>query len=214
MEGIAAALPAELEDLLPPRLHALCSTVRYAKGARLFETGKRPASMFFVGTGEVTLERPGIDGEPIILQRTRHGFVGEASLQSASYHCDAKAVANSEVTKIPVRVLLAAMATDPAFSFRWIGMLNREVRRLRLQCERLTLRTVEARLLHLLETEGAGTGYPLGAGLKSIASEIGVTHEALYRCVASLERSRMVDRTEGRMFLVTDTRSRKAPATR
>lgn len=214
MERNAPTLPAELRDLLPSRLHAPCATIRCARGARLFETGQRPVSMFFVGQGEVTLERPGIDGNPIVLQRTRHGFVGEASLQSARYHCDAKAVANSEVTKIPVRDLLDAMATDPAFSFRWIGMLNREVRRLRLQCERLTLRTVEARLLHLLETEGAGAGYPLGAGLKSIASEIGVTHEALYRCVASLERSRIVERAEGRMFLVTDTRSRKAPATR
>lgn len=37
----------------------------------------------------------------------------------------------------------------------------------------------------------------MGAGLKSIAREIGVTHEALYRCVASLERRRIVTRIDG-----------------
>jgi CRP-like cAMP-binding protein len=201
MEARMSHLPAELEDLLPPRLHDKCATARYAKGARLFEAGRRPVSMFHVGLGEVTLERPGIDGNPIILQRTRHGFVGEASLQSARYHCDAIAVADSEVTRIPVRALRDAMETDPAFSIRWIGMLNREVKRLRLQCERLTLNTVEARLLHLLETEGGAAGYPLGAGLKSIAREIGVSHEALYRCVAGLERRRVVVRTAKRLCL-------------
>jgi len=202
MDAKAPPLPAELRELLPSRLHGECATISIAKGTRLFEAGRRPASMFYVGRGEVTLERPGIDGNAIILQRTRHGFVGEASLQSARYHCDARAIADSEVTKIPVRELRDAMEADPAFSIRWIGMLNREIKRLRLQCERLTLKTVEARLLHLLETEGQGTGYPLGAGLKSIAREIGVTHEALYRCVASLERRHVLKRTEERLCLV------------
>jgi CRP/FNR family transcriptional regulator, dissimilatory nitrate respiration regulator len=204
MDAKTLPLPAELDDLLPPRLHAKCAIVGCAKGTRLFEAGRRPVSMFYVGRGEVTLERPGIDGNPIILQRTRHGFVGEASLQSARYHCDAIAVADSEVTKIPVRELRDAMEADPAFSIRWIAMLNREVKRLRLQCERLTLKTVEARLLHLLETEGDAAGYPLGAGLKSIAREIGVTHEALYRCVADLERRRVLHRTGERLRIVAD----------
>jgi len=201
MDARTSPLPAELQDLLPSGLHGKCVTVSYAKGSRLFEAGRRPVSMFFVQLGEVTLERLGIDGIPIILQRSRHGFVGEASLHSARYHCDAMAVADSEVTKVPVRELCEAMETDPAFSIRWIGMLNREVKRLRLQCERLTLNTVEARLLHLVETEGEAKGYPLGAGLKSIAREIGVTHEALYRCVAGLERRCVLYRTRERLCL-------------
>lgn len=107
--------------------------------------------------------RPSIDGNPIMLRRTRHGFVGEASLQSSRYHCDAIAVVDSQVTKVSVRELQDAMETDAAFSIRWIGMLSRKVKRLRLPCERLTFNTVEARLLHLLESEGQGIGYPPGA---------------------------------------------------
>jgi len=100
------------------------------------------------------------------------------------------------VTRIPVRAPLAGLKGDPAFSLRWIGMLNREVRRLRLQCERLSLKTVEARLMHLLETESGESGVPTRAGLKSIAREIGVTHEALYRCVARLEKRGLLYRDE------------------
>jgi CRP/FNR family transcriptional regulator, dissimilatory nitrate respiration regulator len=205
-------LPPEVEMLLPGCLHALCETARYAKGSVLFEVGKRPTSMFYVSAGEVTLQRHGVQGEPVILLRTRHGFVGEASLQSDRYHCDAMAVADSEVTRIPLRELLDALKSDPPFALRWISTLNREVRRLRLQCERLSLNTVEARLVHLLETDGGAFGFPLGAGLKSIAREIGVTHEALYRCVARLERQNVLRRDEEHLCLVSDgKRGRASP---
>lgn len=159
-----------------------------AKGTRLFELGQRPRAMHFVERGEVVLQRVGARGELVVLQRTRHGFVGEASLQSASYHCDARAVAPSVVTRIPIQDIRTALTQDPAFAMRWVGMLNREVRRLRMQCERLSLRRLQDRLLHLLETEGQDGSYPLGAGLKSLAGELGVTHEALYRGVADLEK--------------------------
>jgi DNA-binding MarR family transcriptional regulator len=84
------------------------------------------------------------------------------------------------------------MDCDPAFASRWVGMLNREVKRLRLQCERLSLNRVQDRLQHLLETEGQNGRYHLGSGLKSLADELGVTHGALYRCVADMEKKQLI----------------------
>lgn len=191
---VLPALSPELAALLPAGLHAQCETGALAKGTRLFELGQRPRHMHFVESGEVVLERVGAQGEVVVLQRTRHGFVGEASLQSAKYHCDARAVAASVVTRIPVKDIRAALEQDPAFAMRWVGMLNREVRRLRMQCERLSLHRLQDRLLHLIETEGQDGRYPLGAGLKSLAGELGVTHEALYRGVAELERQGLLRR--------------------
>jgi CRP-like cAMP-binding protein len=191
-----SAISRELAELLPPSLHDHCATSAVARGTRLFELGQRPRHMHFVERGEVVLERLGAQGEVVVLQRTRHGFVGEASLQSASYHCDARAVAASVVTRIPVRDIRTALERDPAFAMRWVGMLNREVRRLRMQCERLSLHRLQDRLLHLIETEGRDGCYPLGAGLKSLAGELGVTHEALYRCVAALEQQGLLGRDE------------------
>lgn len=123
--------------------------------------------------------------------------MGEASLQSAHYHCDGKVIAHSEITQVPIQEIRVAMESDPAFSTRWIGMLNREVKRLRMQCERLSLHKVQDRLLHLLETEGKQGRYSLGSGLKSLAGELGVTHEALYRCVSELEKKNCLRRDSG-----------------
>jgi len=199
MAASASPLPVispELAELLPADLHAHCETSAVPKGTRLFELGQRPRAMHFVESGEVVLERMGAQGEVVVLQRTRHGFVGEASLQSAKYHCDARAVVAAVVTRIPVKEIHAALEADPAFAMRWVGMLNREVRRLRMQCERLSLHRLQDRLLHLIETEGRNGRYPLGAGLKSLAGELGVTHEALYRCVADMERKGLLGRDE------------------
>lgn len=190
-------LPEPLRTLLPPLLHAQCSLRQVVRGEKLFETGHRPSCMHFVAEGEVVLQRTGEDGELMVLQRTRHGLVGEASLQSERYHCDALVVADAVVVRIPRQPLLDALRADADFALRWIAMLNQEVRRMRQQCERLSLNTVEARLLHLVRTEGERSGLALGSGLKALAREIGVTHEALYRCVAALEKRGSLVREDG-----------------
>lgn len=195
--------------LLPKDLHSCCVTAVHPKGERLFATGCKPVSMFFVNTGEVVLERVGAHGGAAVVQRTRHGFVGEASLQSACYHCDGKVIATSEITQISIALIRSALLTDPDFAGRWIAMLNREVKRLRLQCERMALVKVQDRLIHLLETQGVDGQYPLGSGLKSVASELGVTHEALYRCVASLEKNARLVREAGCITLIRGGADRK-----
>jgi CRP-like cAMP-binding protein len=208
MNSSAPDFPPVLAELLPAELHVLCPLGQTVKGERLFATGRKPAFMFFVVRGEVTLERLGRHGESVILQRTRHGFVAEASLHSPRYHCDARAVADSTLARIPIRELRSSLERDPVFAMRWIDMLNREVKRLRLQCERLSLNGVQHRLIHLIETEGTQGRYPLGSGLKSVAKELGVTHEALYRCVAALEKNGVLLRDKGQMHLL------KIPAAR
>ncbi len=199
----------ELAELLPEGMRAICVTSSYAKGERLFVAGKKPIYMFFISSGEVLLERMGMHGESIVLQRTRYGIISEASLQSAHYHCDGKVMAPSEITAVPINAIQEALRCDPAFSGRWIGMLNREVKRLRLQCERLSLHKVQDRLLHFLETEGQDGTYPLGSGLKSLAGELGVTHEALYRCVAQMEKKGILQRNGEHLKMISSNATRQ-----
>ncbi len=194
-------LPPSLKTLLPEPMHGLCVGAYYKKNERLFLTGKRPEWMFYVIAGEVTLERTGLQGEPVVLQRTRLGFVSEASLKVAKYHCDALAIAETHVIKVPVQELAAALARDPDFASRWISMLNAEVRRLRLHCERLSMKSVKDRVLHLINTEGTNGQYTVNTGLKSLAGELGVTHEALYRTLASMEKSHQIRREEDLLAL-------------
>lgn len=200
----------ELHELLPKSLIAYCEEVEPPKGTCLFKAGGKPERMFFVVNGEVVLERPGLQGSSVILQRTRRGFVSEASLKSATYHCHGQVVANARIVQIPIREVRDAMDRDPAFAGRWIGMLNKEVKRLRLQCERLSLTKVQDRFVHLLETEGVDGRFPIGAGIKSLAAELGVTHEALYRCIYALEKHGRLHRTDTHMCL-TKLPDRRVP---
>ena len=65
----------ELHALLPKHLIDTCVEIAVPKGTCLFTSGEKPTHMFFVVSGEVVLER------------TRRGFMSEASLKSPRYHC-------------------------------------------------------------------------------------------------------------------------------
>lgn len=190
-------LPLPLVQLLPADLLAACTRSTVARGHHLFLGGERPSAMHYLEEGEIVLQRVSEAGDPLVMRRLRSGFVAEASLQASRYHCDAVATAPSRVASVPVDTLAAALQTDPAFAMRWIGMLSGEVRRLRTQCERLSLKGVTERLMHLVDTEGDEGRLAVPAGLKSLASELGVTHEALYRTLARLEREGRLRREAG-----------------
>jgi CRP/FNR family transcriptional regulator, dissimilatory nitrate respiration regulator len=202
MMPISFHLPQDLQLLLPVSLHALCKAEHFRRSTHLFKVGQHPEWMFFVLTGEVTLERVGIQGDPVVLQRTRHGFVSEASLQSPVYHCDAHVVLEADVVCVPVTALLGSLQQDSAFALRWIGMCNREIRHLRLQCERMSLKSIQERLRHLVETEGRSGQYDVSSGLKTLAAELGITHEALYRTLAMLEKEGRLHRSKGKLQLL------------
>lgn len=207
----SSTLPDTLRKLLPNSLTAVISSVQLHKGQRLFLQRQRPRHMYFVVSGEIVLERMGEQGDSVVLQRVRQGFLAEASLQSVRYHCDAVVTTPGQAVALLIEPLKAELATDSAFALRWIGMLNAEVRRLRAQCERMSLRGVGERLLHMIETEGAEGRLRIGSGLKSLATELAVTHEALYRAVAALEKNCTVLREKGFVTLVHGPTS-SAPA--
>lgn len=192
--SLAPTVPDALRKLLPPALLAASTAVALRRGERLFLQRQRPRCMYFVASGEIVLERIGAQGHAVVLQRVRHGFIAEASLQAGSYHCDGLVTADGEAVAVPLEALAVELARDPEFAFRWIAMLNQEVRRLRGQCERLSLRGVGERLLHLVETEGIHGRLAVPHGLKALATELAVSHEALYRAVATLEKEGVLAR--------------------
>ena len=195
------SLPELLAELLPEPLHTQCVLECRPAGTHLFLAGQRPRWMFFVHRGEVVLERHSQNGQVTCLQRSHCGFVGEASLTSSRYHCDGRVTLDTQFFKIPIGALRKFLQTDAAFSGRWIEMLSREVRRLRLRNERLGLPKVQDRLIHLIETEGAGR-YSLPSSLKELARQLAVSHEALYRTIAQLETAGILMRQDGQLVLM------------
>jgi CRP/FNR family transcriptional regulator, dissimilatory nitrate respiration regulator len=195
-------LPHALKELLPATLAQLADGALMRKGAHLFSIGAAPQWMFYVLSGEVSLERSGAHGEHVILQRCRQGFVSEASLMVQAYHCNAIALEETHVIRIPVVSMRAALAQDQHFANRWMMTLNAEIMRLRTQCERLSLHSVEERLVHLIQTEGHEGQYTIHTGIKTLAAQLGVSHEALYRTITDMRKHGKLDRTSEQLVLL------------
>ena len=186
-------IPELFRDLLPKELLEQCHTHHFEKGDYLFHHGKKPEYMFFIVSGEAVLTRISNHGEPTILQRCKGGFISEASLLVDAYHCDAIATHNGQAITLPIKSLRDSLA-DGNFSIKWVRLLSKEIMRLRTQSERLGLKDIRSKLIHLIEDEGKNGVLTLQSDLKSMASEIGVTHEALYRAIATLEKEGLLEK--------------------
>jgi CRP-like cAMP-binding protein len=164
----------------------------YKKGEALFRRGDRPQSMFFILSGEARLVRCAPTGMEVVFQRTARGVLAEASLDQAVYHCDAVAALGTRALVIPLARFRAALA-QPQVREAWLRHLSSELRRVRAQAERLALRTARHRVLHFIETEGRAGRLVLSQSKKSWAAELGLTHEALYRALAAMERCGIIE---------------------
>ena len=154
------------------------------KDTYLFHQGDPVSSVFVVEEGFVELTRYQQDGTSIVLQRaTSQTILAEASVYSSTYHCDGIAKLPTRVVALSKDVFLKQLVKDEAFSRLWSEHLAREVQSARLRSEILSRKTVSERL------DGWLTWYenklPPKGQWKSVAVQIGVTHEALYRELAT-----------------------------
>jgi CRP-like cAMP-binding protein len=172
---------------VPQALMALARHSEVQAGEVLFRIGDAPRSVLFVCAGEIQLVRRGRDGKDIVLQRSRGGFVAEASIDAKAYHCDAVASTAGEVILFPIVEFKAALEADSEFHRAWSNNLARVVRTLRAQVERLSLNTAAERIIHYLESEGEAGRIALTQSRKAWATEMGLTHESLYRTLKRLQ---------------------------
>jgi len=182
----------KLEALkLPPALRDASASVSLEPSEAVFRSGDRTHSVFYVETGAIRLVRYGRAGEEVLLHDAHAGeFFAEASLDSARYHCDAIASEASLVLQFPSATFRALLDTDREFSRQWVALLARQLRTLRARVERLSLRSASERVRHLLLTEGRGPRceFRVQGTLKDLARALGLTHEALYRTLSTMQR--------------------------
>lgn len=196
-------------DWLPAALRHDAGTCSFEAGSTVVRQGAVPRHVYGVLEGELRLVRAGRDGELLILQRVRHGWVAEASLFAPRYHCDLVAGCATRCIRVPVPAMREAFAHSPAFARDWAMGLSAEVRRLRGACERLGLRSAQQRVIHAIESEGT-EGRLRSGTLKDWAAELGLTHEALYRTLARMEAAGILRKEQGSLQLVAPVRSRPA----
>ena len=162
---------------------------RLAAGETLFRTGARVVSLFEVVEGELHLQRVSAAGACLVLQRAPAGAIlAEPSLFADCYHCDAVAALPALVRAAPVAKLRAELAGDVAAMTMLARHFAHEVQAARQRAEILALGRLAARLDAWLMLH-AGRLPPRGQWL-SLAAELAVTPEALYRELAKRRATR------------------------
>ena len=194
------SLKSPLLAALPESARRLTRSLEIQRQSTVFGRGDRPQAMFFVLSGEVRLIRRSKSGGEVVLQRTRRGFLAEASLDQPTYHCDAVAAEPTQLLAVQRKAFTLALAVDD-FRDRWIAHLARELRKVRAHTERLSLKTARERIVHFIETEGEAGMVDLHQSKKDWAAELGLTHEALYRTLAQMERSGELTLEQSRLTL-------------
>ncbi|RNJ48093.1 Crp/Fnr family transcriptional regulator [Methylocystis hirsuta] len=155
----------------------------FEPGQYLFRLGDKVRVVYFIEEGSVHLVRHQADGSALILERAASGSIlAEASLYSDVYYCDAIATALTRILAVPKREIRARLATSPGFSEAWTKYLAHEVQRARLHAEILSLRTIAERLDTWIAWHDGHV--PEKGEWKSVAQQIGVSPEALYRELA------------------------------
>ncbi len=173
--------------LIPRALRESAHLVHADTRESLFRIGDSVRYIYLVVSGEARLIRVGPQGNEVILQRSRGGFIAEASLDSRAYHCDAVVVEPTALLLFPVAAFRTTLEEELVFRKGWQSLLANEVRKLRAQCERLSLHSAVDRIGHYIESEGTHGVVKLNQSRKAWASELGLTHEALYRALRRMQ---------------------------
>jgi CRP-like cAMP-binding protein len=158
-----------------------CRTIDMHKGDVLFRQNQTTSGLYRVLSGCVTLQRTGPSGDTLTLYRaTSGGLFAEASVFSATYHCDATCTEAGSVIKIAKAAVLATMQSDPAFSQGFTRLLAVQVQQYRAHIELLAIPSAKERIL------AAVHGGYFDATVTELASRINLSQEACYRALRGL----------------------------
>jgi len=159
------------------------SHIALEQDTRLFCQGDFVQAVYIVEDGLIELMRPHADGRNLLLQRaSRHSVLAEASIYTDTYHCDAIVCQTSQVYRVAKEDFLAHFNSHPQFAHQWAAYLAKSVQSARFRSEMLTLKTISERLDAWLSWPT--NTLPKKGHWRSLAAELGVSQEALYRELA------------------------------
>jgi CRP/FNR family transcriptional regulator, dissimilatory nitrate respiration regulator len=175
-----------------------------ARNEVLFRQGDKVTAIYFIEAGRLRLERRTFDGRLLILGGSLAGqFFVEAALFADFFHCDAVATEPSQVRIYPKQAVLKALRTDPEDAMSFLALMAHQVIELRQRLELMKVRSAKERVMLYLDfnAEPDRGAVNLRSQLQDIASELGLTREAFYRTLASLEREGTIERAGSRILL-------------
>ena len=175
-----------------------------ARNEVLFKQGDPVTAIYFLETGRLRLDRLTFDGRTLVLGTTSAGrFFVEAALFADIFHCDAVATEPSRVCIFPKPAVLEALRTNSSNAISFLKLLAHEVIEVRQRIEIMKVRSATERVLLYLDLNVGPDGrtVDLKGELQELADELGLTREAFYRTLASLERAGAIKRDGTRILL-------------
>lgn len=205
-------------EWLPPAVRSSAIERKLAAGQVLFSVGDRAAGLYEVVSGKVKITRIDSAGRELVIRVARAGdSFAEPSIFSPIYHTSAEAVTLTILRFYRKAVLLAEFARNPQFTQSFMAVLARKAADLVTRLERLNIHSARHRVRHYLATGAEAGMIVLPSTVKDLAAELGLTHEALYRTLSSMEADGEIARLNGKIRLVgysydRDHREQRHPA--
>lgn len=169
------------------------------EGEMVFREGDRARAIILVVSGRIALVRHTSSGVRVILHTAGAGdTTAEASLFSSSYHCDCVAIVRSRIVRLGKSAVMRKMDGDPNFSKLLTQRFASQVINYRRRIELLAIRGSDERVLAAL-ADGWLTGT-----IMDFATSIGLTHEVVYRTLASLTKKGRVEKLGRGRYRIPD----------
>ena len=194
-----------VKDWLPATARSKAVDRKLKAGEALFHLGDKTSGLYEVIAGRVRMTRVDRSGRETVLYVSGAGETfAEASLFATAYHCDAIASTDAVVRVYRKPALLDAFAKDPKAMQAFTATLARQLMGLRTRLAQRDIRSARERLRHFLalNTGADGRTVALRGTVKDLAAELGLTHEALYRTLAALERAGEIRRSKAKITLL------------
>lgn len=164
----------------------------------VFRQGDKTRGLFFVIEGNIELRRFTQAGQSVIIHRAKSGETfAEASLFSEHYHCDAITTGKSHLVELDRTVILEKFHDEPDFALAIVKRFAHQNQENRRKLELLAIRSAEERIFTAILD-----GF-LTQNIKAFASDIGLTHEVVYRGLAKLVDKGMLVKVGRGKYLTT-----------
>jgi CRP/FNR family transcriptional regulator, dissimilatory nitrate respiration regulator len=193
-----------IESWVPTSIRAVSTERTLRAGQVLFRMGSRTTGLYQLVSGNIRLVRVDSTGrETVLYVATPGDTLAEASLFSARYHCDAIASSIAVVRLYPKLAILAEFERDPKVAQVFMAMQARQVMSLRTRLQLLNIRSARNRIRdYMVLNAGPGQIVSLTGTLKDLAADLGLTHEALYRTLASMAARGEIERSPGKLRML------------
>lgn len=165
----------------------------------VFRQGDAVHAIFQVREGAVAMVRHLSDGAMLTIATASAGETfAEAALFSERYHCDAVARTRSVIAAAPVSAIKARLEVEPKLAIELAEAFAAQVRLLRALIEIQRIKRAPDRLLAWLRWRASGNPPLVEApdAWSRVASSIGLTPEALYRALRTLEEDKLISRDD------------------